>query len=71
MTFIALAERWGTYGWWNKVLAMTLVLNLVAVPVFLIFKEKTWAKRLEIMGKANLVLGYSWVLLATLLFNRL
>jgi hypothetical protein len=71
MTCFAIAERWGTYGWWNRVLAMTLVLSLVAVPVAVVIKEKTWAKRLETLGKANLALGYSWVLLGTLLFNRL
>jgi hypothetical protein len=69
MTCVAIVGHWRTFGWGNKSLAILFVLILVLVPLGIVFKEKTWAKRLEAIGRTDLQLGYSWVLLATMLFG--
>jgi hypothetical protein len=67
----AIAGHWRTFGGWDRLMAVFFVLILVLVPLILMFKEKTWIKSLEALGRANLLLAYSWVLLATRLFNKL
>jgi hypothetical protein len=67
----AIIGHWRTFGGWNRLLAVFFVLILVLVPLGLVFKEKTWVKSLEALGKANLLLAYCWVLLGTRLFNNL
>src|SRR5262249_14034358 len=67
----AIVGRWRTFGWMNMVLAVVLVSSIVGLPLVLALKEKTWGRRLEVIGAQNLYLAYIWLMLATRVFSRL
>lgn len=67
----AVLKNWQTYGIFNKLLGVFLVLNLLFYPMRLLFAAKQRVKVIRAAGKYGMDLAYIWVLLATLVFTGL
>ena len=69
-TSVAIVGHWSTYRWMDRALAVAFILTLL-FPLSLVFSRKG---RMKVFGAAainSMGLGYIWVFMATLLFNRL
>jgi hypothetical protein len=64
---LTIVVHWRTYDWINKLLAVSLLLNLASVPLTVIIKGR---KGITAKPERWIQTAYSWVILATVLFNR-
>ena len=61
---LELATHWGSYGWFNKLVGVVLVLSLLVSLLEIIRKKE----KLELQGFVTL--AYMWLVLATILFGH-
>ena len=62
-----IAGQWKTYDWIKKLLAGVLLLNLGTVPIAIIVRLR---KGKTSKSDISVQVAYTWLLLATILFNR-
>jgi hypothetical protein len=70
MTIATVIAHWATFDWLNRFLAIELVIVLAVSLGFVLNQGKAWARRLELTGFSDLRMGYMWLILATILYNR-
>jgi hypothetical protein len=68
---IVVVGHWGTYDWMKRAMAIILALCILIFPLQWAFTKKGRMNLLRSERTRCLGIGYSWVLLATLLFNHL
>ena len=71
LVIATIVRRWGMYDWLQKALSVALISNLLIFPLRLVFAKKAWPNVLRWAVTDNLGLAYLWVLMATLVYNRL
>ena len=66
--FLAVFTHWRAFDLASKLIAICLLSSLVTMPIIAIWREKT--SKIELPRSQIIQIGYSWLLLAMILFSR-
>jgi hypothetical protein len=66
--WVAVVQRWSSFSWWNRAIAVGLLLNMAILPLQSVFSKKLRGNLLVSLGTSEAFTAYLWVFLMALLF---